>query len=93
MNEHRNIIGKIRIMSRKEFVYDANYPNIELGHFDPDKSKTFDSYDLQSISQKKPVDERTLRNIIQKLILYFVVTFLLSSIIFVIIYFIDIIMK
>ena len=43
-DEHRNIIGTIRIMAGKEFVYDAKYPNIELGHYDPNKNKTFDSY-------------------------------------------------
>ena len=43
-DEHRNIVGTIRIMAGKEFVYDAKYFNIELGHYDSNKNKTFDSY-------------------------------------------------
>ena len=52
-DEHRNIIGTIRIMAGKEFVYDAKYSHIELGHFDPNKNKTFDSYGREVASGRQ----------------------------------------
>lgn len=52
-DEHRNIIGTIRVMAGKEFVYDAKYSNIELGHYDPNKNKTFDSYGREVASGRQ----------------------------------------
>lgn len=52
-DEHRNIIGTIRVMAGKEFVYDAKYSHIELGHYDPNKNKTFDSYGRELASGRQ----------------------------------------
>ena len=52
-DEHRNIIGTIRITAGKEFVYDAKHPNIELGHYDPNKNETFDSYGRETASGRQ----------------------------------------
>lgn len=52
-DEHRNIIGTIRIMAGKEYVYDAKYSYIELGHYDPNKNKTFDSYGREVASGRQ----------------------------------------
>lgn len=52
-DENRNIIGTIRIMAGKELVYDARYSNIELGHYDPKKNKTFDSYGREITSGRQ----------------------------------------
>lgn len=53
VDEHRNMIGTIRIMAGKEFVYDAKHSNIELGHYDPNKNKTFDSYGRELASGRQ----------------------------------------
>lgn len=53
VDEHRNIIGTIRIMAGKEFVYDAKHSNVELGHYDPNKNKTFDSYGREIASGRQ----------------------------------------
>lgn len=52
-DEYRNIIGTIHIMAGKEYVYDAKYSHIELGHYDPNKNKTFDSYGREVASGRQ----------------------------------------
>lgn len=53
VGKNGRIIGTIRTMARKEFVYDSKHPNVELGYFDSDKNKTYDSYGREIASGRQ----------------------------------------